>query len=244
MKKAFMILLVIVVAAAGLWFVTHKDRMPTAKTPSTAGQFNKQQYSLSDPASLWVIVNKHRLLQPKDYAPNDLVVPDIPLRLAASSEEMHLRKPAADALQELAAQAQKDGLKLMVASGYRSYQFQISLYNGYVQQQGKATADSQSARPGYSEHQTGLAVDLEPTSRNCEVDPCFGDTPEGKWLAANAWKYGFIVRYQTGKQGTTGYIAEPWHVRYVGKTLAAEVNKQGNPPLEDFFGLGAAPDYN
>jgi D-alanyl-D-alanine carboxypeptidase len=112
-----------------------------------------------------------------------------------------------------------------------------------VNVQGKAVADSQSARPGYSEHQTGLAVDVEPTSRKCEVEACFGDTPEGKWVAANAHKFGFIIRYPKNMQSVTGYIYEPWHIRYVGKELAGEMHKQNIATLEQFFGLEAAPDY-
>jgi D-alanyl-D-alanine carboxypeptidase len=247
MKKSIVVILIIAILGAGAWFFTHKsDDTKTNKTAGTntsAQSFNKQQFSLTDPTSIWVIANKHRQLNPKTYAPSDLVVPNIPLRLTSKDDEMKMRRPAADALKELYDGAQKDGLKLMVSSGYRSYNFQVGLYNRYVQQQGKATADSQSARPGYSEHQTGLAVDLEPASRKCEVETCFANTPEGKWVAANAYKYGFLVRYQEGKQNITGYIYEPWHIRYVGKDLAAEVNKQGNPTLEEFFGLDAAPDY-
>lgn len=246
MKKSFIAIIIIAVLGAGAWFfIFRSDDSKTSATHKDSGQqaFNKKQYSLTDPTSLWVIVNKHNQLNPKDYAPSDLVVPDIPLRLTAKDDEMKMRKPAADALKEMYDGAKADGLELMVSSGYRSYSFQVGLYNRYVQQQGKAVADSQSARPGYSEHQTGLAVDLEPSSRKCEVEDCFGDTPEGKWVAANAYTYGFVIRYQQGKQSTTGYIYEPWHIRYVGKDLSTELHKQGNPTLEDFFGLEAAPDY-
>jgi D-alanyl-D-alanine carboxypeptidase len=252
MKKPLIALIIIAILAVG-WFVLGKNNTKTPATKNssstsgktdTAASFNKKQYSLTDPASIWVIANKHNPLQPKEYAPDDLTVPNIPLRQAASGPEMQVRAATARALEAMNAGAKADGLSgLMLSSGYRSYTYQVSLYNHYVQTQGKATADSQSARPGFSEHQTGLAADLEPTNRKCEVEECFGDTPEGKWLAANAYKYGFIIRYQEGEQGTTGYIYEPWHVRYVGKELAAELHKQGNLTLEDFFGLGKAPDY-
>jgi D-alanyl-D-alanine carboxypeptidase len=249
MKKSLTIILAVAVLGVGVWFVTHPKSKNTAQSTSSqntaaANQpFNKKQYSLTDPASIWVIANKHNSLQPKTYTPADLVAPAVPLRLSPKDDEMLMRKEAATALKDLYDSAQHDGLKLMVASGYRSYDFQVNLYNGYVRQQGKTIADTQSARPGYSEHQTGLAVDLEPATRTCEVAPCFGQTPEGKWVAANSWKYGFVLRYQEGKQSTTGYIYEPWHIRYVGKALAAELNKQGNPTLEDFFAIGAAPNY-
>jgi len=251
MKKLFAFVIVLIILAGGGWFVLHERGSIPSKTATQkmgsngaqAASFDKKQHSLDDPASLWLIVNKRRPLQPKTYAPNDLVVPNIPLRLAASQEEMHVRKDTAGALEAMAAAAKADGAQLMLASGYRSYNFQVGLYNGYVKTQGQAAADSQSARPGYSEHQTGMAADLEPASRSCEVETCFANTTEGKWLAANAYKYGFIIRYPQNMQNVTGYIYEPWHVRYVGAALAAELHNEGSPTLEQFFSLAAAPDY-
>ncbi len=210
---------------------------------TTSNVFDKKQFSLDNPASLWVITNKQRQLQPKSYAPNDLVVPNVELRLASSSDEMKMRKVAAQALEELFVGAEKDGLHLMLASGYRSYTYQTGLYSHYVKIQGKTAADTQSARPGHSEHQTGLAADVEPANRKCEIEECFGALTEGKWVANNGYKYGFIIRYAKDKQAVTGYVYEPWHLRYVGKALAEELSKQGNPTLEEFFNLEAAPDY-
>ena len=120
---------------------------------------------------------------------------------------------------------------------------QVSVYNNEVKTYGQATADKQSARPGYSEHQTGLAVDLEPASRQCEVQDCFASTIEGKWLAVNAYLHGFIMRYPPGKEAVTGYKQESWHFRYIGKELAAEMKQQNITTLEEFFGLPAAPNY-
>jgi D-alanyl-D-alanine carboxypeptidase len=246
MKKSFTIIIIAALVAVGAWFFA--QRSDGAKTGGTskdgsATAFNKERFSLTNPTSIWVITDKHRPLDPKTYAPDDLVAPAIPLRLTAKDDEMKLRREAANALKELHDGAARQSLQLMVSSAYRSYNFQSGLYNRYVQQQGRAAADTQSARPGFSEHQTGLAVDVEPASRKCEVEACFSQTPEGQWVAANAYTYGFIVRYPEGKQQVTGYIYEPWHLRYVGKTLAAEVHKQGNPTLEEFFGLEEAPDY-
>jgi len=211
-------------------------------TPGSKQAFNKHELSLSDPSSAWLVVNKTRPLQPKDFAPS-LAVPNVPLRLASDNEEMHLRPDAARALETLVSGAKQQGIRLMLASGYRSYNFQVSLYNGYVMDQGQAEADQQSARPGYSEHQTGMAADLEPTSRNCEVVSCFATTPEGKWLAANAYRYGFILRYPEGKQAVTGYEYEPWHIRFVGTTLSQEMHRDHVLTMEEFFGLPAAPKY-
>ena len=159
---------------------------------SATPTFDKKAYSTDDPTSLWVVVNKQRSLQPKDYAPNDLTVPNIPLRSGTQSSEMQLRRVAALALEQMSNAAAKEGANLMIASGYRSYSLQVIVYGSEIKSYGQATADTESARPGYSEHQTGLAVDLEPTSRVCEVANCFADTIAGKWLTAHASEFGFL----------------------------------------------------
>lgn len=128
---------------------------------------------------------------------------------------------AGAALDEMIAAAKNDGISLWIASGFRSYEKQKSLYNNYVARDGKAAADRYSARPGYSEHQTGLSFDLN------SLEQSFGQTKEGKWLAANCWKYGFIIRYQQNKEDKTGYMYEPWHVRYLGKDMAKKVYDSG-----------------
>lgn len=212
----------------------------TAPVPSST--FDKQRHSTTDPNSIWVIVNKQHPLQPKDYAPADLVFPKVPLRVPGN-ESMQLRSKAAAALERLVADAQTAGFKLMLASGYRSYNYQVGLYNGYVKSVGTAEADKTSARPGHSEHQTGLAADVEPASRNCELDQCFGDLPEGKWVAEHAHTYGFIIRYTKNDTATTGYEYEPWHLRYVGPELAAELTKQNVTTLEAFFGVSGGQSY-
>jgi D-alanyl-D-alanine carboxypeptidase len=242
MKKFLLVVCMAIVAGIG-WYVWTNDTAPQSnKAKQTQQAFDTKQHSLEDPTSPWVIVNKHRPLQPTNYTPTDLVTPNVRLRLA-NEDEMQLRKGTATAVAAMFAGAKQDGLELMVASAYRSYAYQDGLYATYVRQQGQTTADTQSARPGYSEHQTGLAVDIEPASRECEVEQCFADLPEGQWIAAHAHEYGFIIRYPKNKETTTGYIYEPWHLRYVGKSLAQELRKQGNPTLEEFFGLDPAPDY-
>ncbi|MDL2342154.1 MAG: M15 family metallopeptidase [Patescibacteria group bacterium] len=210
---------------------------------AAAVAFNKQQYSADAPDSIWVVANKQRPLQPKDYAPTDLVVPQIPLRLGKNSSEMQLRQAAATALESMTTAAEKAGVHLMLASAYRSYNLQVSVYGNEVKNYGQATADSESARPGYSEHQTGLAADLEPVSHQCEIADCFVTTPEGKWLVAHAGEFGFMQRYTIDKTAVTGYRAEAWHFRYVGIGLTTELQKQGSTTLEEFFGLPAAPSY-
>lgn len=204
---------------------------------TSSSSFNKQAHSINETGSIWWIVNKVQPVSPITYAPDDLVTPNIPLRAKRGDSEMRLRKEASDALQEMIAAAKKVGINLRLTSGYRSYQVQVSVYNGYVQQYGQAGADKQSARPGTSEHQTGLAADLEPTTGQCRLEVCFADLPEGKWLAANAYTYGFIVRYVPGKEAITGYEYEPWHIRYIGKDLAAEMHRQNVQTLEEFFNV-------
>ncbi len=214
-----------------------------AEAAAKAAQpFDKQALSHDDPASIWVVVNKLRPLQPKEFIPNDLVFPKIPLRQASSSE-MQLRSPAAIALEQMAAAAAKAGARLMIASGYRSYNLQISVYGSEVKRYGQSAADNESARPGFSEHQSGLAVDLEPVNRQCEIADCFATTTEGIWLGAHAQDYGFIQRYTTDKTAVTGYRAEAWHFRYVGTDLSSALKKEDITTLEEFFGLPAAPDY-
>ena len=245
MKKVLIVLLVIGIGVAG-WFLLFKENKPNTNNtaqPAPSKPFNKNAKPIDDPESIWVIVNKRRPLSPRDYAPGDLVAPEVALRLSPRDQEMLMRKEVAIAIKELFADAKKDGRELMVASAYRPYTMQEHLYNRYVAQQGQAAADTQSARPGFSEHQTGLAVDLEPADRSCEIETCFADTPEGKWVAANAYKYGFVLRYHEGQDDVTGYMYEPWHLRYVGKELADELHRQGNPTLEQFFDLEPAPDY-
>ena len=249
-KKALFIILVILAFLATVHFLgrdsSNPKQQPTAVVAgsgvTTKPSFDKQQYPLSQASSLWVVVNKGRQL-PKTYVPANLTVPNVSLRLSSGSPEMEVRSDTAQAMQEMFAGAAVQGIKLMLASGYRSYTEQVSLYDGYVASDGKAAADASSAHPGFSEHQTGLAADLEPANRVCEVAQCFDATPEGKWLVANAYKYGFIIRYPKDKEDLTGYEYEPWHVRYVGKDLAAQINQTGQT-LERFFGLPNYVDYS
>jgi D-alanyl-D-alanine carboxypeptidase len=146
-----------------------------------------------------------------------------------------MRKEAADALTALLAAAKAQGLTISPLSGYRSFQTQVSVYNNEVATNGQAVADSQSAKPGYSEHQTGWAIDVG--GGGCGIEDCFGNTNEGKWVAAHAYEYGFIIRYTTGQEAVTGYRAEPWHIRYIGTELSNELHTQGIATLEEFFDL-------
>lgn len=257
MKKKRIISIVIAVAlaaAAGIFFVQSRSKteQPSQKKTSTTQkkkvveektpEFDKTLHSTTDPTSLWVIVNKQHPLNPQTYNPNDLIFPNVSLRIPGA-EQMKMRKEAAAALEQMFQDASSAGFKLQITTAYRGYSYQKTLYDNYVAEQGKAIADTQSARPGYSEHQTGWAVDIRPQSGKCYLEACFGDMEEGKWLAAHAYQYGFILRYPESKTNITGYTYEPWHFRYVGKELAAEMHKQNILTLEEFFQLGPAPDY-
>ena len=137
-----------------------------------------------------------------------------------------------DAFNQMKNAASNDGLNIYVVSGFRSYNTQNTLYNNYVSRDGRDAADTYSARPGHSEHQSGLAADIN------MVDDSFEYTAEGKWLNDNAYKYGFILRYPKGKTSETGYIFESWHYRYVGVDLATKLYNGGNwISLEDYFGI-------
>lgn len=140
--------------------------------------------------------------------------------------------------------AQADGVNLTVVSAYRSYADQESTYAYWVSQYGDAAlADTVSARAGFSEHQTGLAVDIGQDDGACTLATCFSNTAAGRWAEANAASFGFIVRYPQGKDATTGFSWEPWHLRYVGTEIAGAMRSAGTATLEEYFGLPAAPGY-
>lgn len=139
-------------------------------------------------------------------------------------------RTAQAAFNEMQAAAAKEGRSLQICSGFRSYTTQKALYERYTKRDGKAAADRYSARPGHSEHQTGLAFDINRASDE------FTKTKEAKWLAENCWKYGFIIRYPEGKENITGYMYESWHVRYLGKDLAKKVYDSGLT-LEEYLGI-------
>ncbi|OUM39799.1 D-alanyl-D-alanine carboxypeptidase family protein [Arthrobacter sedimenti] len=184
-------------------------------------------------ASLFVVVNKRRQLNPARYVPESLV----------GVEGHLLRRDAAEKFARLLADARASGIGMVPVSGYRSYDTQTSLYASYVNQYGRDTADLISARPGFSEHQTGLAIDIGNPNGACGLQECFAGTPAGDWAARNAWRYGFIIRYPQGFTSVTGYSYEPWHLRYVGITISSEMRLHGLPTLEHYMSLPAAPSY-
>jgi D-alanyl-D-alanine carboxypeptidase len=201
--------------------------------------FDRSKRSITDPKSIWVVVNKLNRLDPKNYAAPDLVTTPVD-----HANPPVLRKAAADAVVEMfAAYNDETGNKMQVQSAYRSYDVQVSVYGGYAASEGVEGADTHSARPGYSEHQSGLALDISALPAECTLNACFADTDQGKWLAKNAWQYGFILRYPKDLTKITGYTFEPWHYRFVGVELATAMHDTKIKTLEQFFDLPAAPDY-
>ena len=176
-----------------------------------------------------LIVNKTYSI-PESYKPTNTKNPPVGEKCSNCLENEVL-----DAFNLMQSDAKSLGLNICIASGYRSYQYQDRLYNNYSAVSGSEQADTYSARPGHSEHQTGLCFDLN------SVNDSFATTDEGIWINNNAYLYGFIIRYPKGKDSITGYQYESWHLRYVGVDLAKTLYNNGNwLTMEEYFGLSSS----
>lgn len=180
---------------------------------------------VENPYEVLSLINKQHAL-PADYIPNDLVTPNVRFPFTEDLPKKQLRKVAADALEELFAASDEAGLNLFAQSGYRSYDRQDAIFAANVDRVGEKAANNFSARPGESEHQTGLTMDVTSPDVNFDLIIEFGDTKEGRWLKEHASDYGFIIRYLEGKEDITQYQFEPWHLRYVGLRAAEEIMSQ------------------
>lgn len=186
-----------------------------------------------NPGSIIALVNKLNAL-PYYYIPPDLTVPDIPFSFEEFLPQKQMRQAAAGALELLIEKAGHDNINLVGISGYRSYERQAEIFaRNYKKSPDEAVKFS--ARPGESEHQTGLAMDLSSISVNYQLVQSFGDTKEGQWLKKNAPDFGFIIRYPKGKEYITGYQYEPWHVRYIGVPVSQMIAQKGLT-LEEYLG--------
>lgn len=183
------------------------------------------------PHSIGIVVNKDRPLA-ADYVPQDLI----------DAAGVPLRAEAGEAFLQMSADAAAAGVAISAVSGFRPASQQADLHSSYADRYGDLTAESLSARPGHSEHQTGLAVDIANPDGACSLQSCFDGTAAGSWAAANAHLYGFVVRYPAGAEAITGYSYEPWHLRYVGVDSAHRIVDAGIT-LEEFADLPAAPGY-
>lgn len=217
--------------------------LPAVNNPTPAKATSMAWYSTEDADSPWVVVNKQRPLNPVEYIPQDLVAPKFGA-LNANPYGRKLRKEASTAAYKLAMAMKSAGKgSLIIQSAYRSYEEQKTIHARQVSKYGLNAGEALAARPGYSEHQTGWAMDVSARNQGCQIRVCFGQTKAGSWLAGNAYKYGFIVRYPNYATPVTGYQYEPWHLRYVGKGLARLMHERGVSTLEKFHKLPSAPNY-
>ncbi|MCC9145248.1 MULTISPECIES: M15 family metallopeptidase [unclassified Arthrobacter] len=212
-----------------LAYLFHLDQPVSvyAGTTSTAQDFDS-------PGSVSVVVNKQRPLGDPGYVPAVLI----------ETGGISLRQEAAEAFAQMARDAEASGVAITAVSGFRTAESQARLHDAYTGRYGTEVAESISALPGQSEHQTGLAVDIGASGGECSLKACFEGTAPGAWAAANAQRYGFIIRYPAGAEHITGYAYEPWHLRYVGPDAAGKIHGAGIT-LEEYAGLyeppGAAP---
>lgn len=181
---------------------------------------------IKNPNDILVLVNKEKYL-PNDYIPNDLEA----ISLKYANKDRKLKKIAKEAFESLSNDAYLLGYDIIAVSAYRSYEYQEELYNHYVDKYGLEYADKCSAKPGHSEHQTGLALDVEGSNSDYNK---FEDTKEFNWMIDNSYKYGFILRYPKNKENITGFKYEPWHYRYVGTDAAKEIYIN-NLTLEEYL---------
>lgn len=196
--------------------------------------------SLRDPSHVWFVVNKAMPMEPIDYAPADWVAPaDVPLgNLAAVRTDI---APTVTAMSQASVSA---GIgRIGVQNGYRGYSVQQRIHDQRVASLGKEAGERLAARPGYSEHQSGIAMDVFGCTPGCSSSEQFGSTATYQWVVEHSWEYGWIIRYEDGQTAITGYDPEAWHLRYIGPELAAAYHAGGFHTLEEFFGLPAAPGY-
>lgn len=225
------VFLCVLLAAGILFFVSgcgdNKDtqessvqKEETEMDPEKAAQLKEDEAK-----GLFFLVNKENHVD-KEYVPEDLE----PIKYYASDRNKYtrfMRAEAAEHFHELVEAAAAENIDIVMTTAYRSYEFQEILWNNYVAQKGEEEANKTSARPGESEHQTGLAVDLSTSEIDYRNSADFADTAAGRWVAENAHKFGFILRFPEGKSDITGYSYEAWHLRYVGETAAADIYEQG-----------------
>lgn len=222
---------------------TDSVRTPEVTASTDGVRFDPNSYSIDKANSPWVVVNKQRPLSNLKYVPT-LASPPFKFPGTHNPYAALLTKDAGSAIVKMAkAMAEEGGGTLVISSAYRSYVTQVAVHTRQVSRFGLKAGEALAARPGYSEHQTGLAADVYAAGQGCRIYTCFANTKAGRWLAANAYRFGFIVRYQQGQSATTGYQFEPWHLRYVGTSLAAEFNRTKSTSLEAFFKLPKAPTY-
>ena len=205
---------------------------PVADTEEPVDPSGKPAIDYDDPYLM--LVNKTHPVD-ENYKPEGLK----DIKYFASDRDPSTRYmvgDAADKFHELVEAAAEDGYTIVMTTAYRSYGFQTILWNNYVAKHGEEKANTFSARPGQSEHQTGLCTDVSSPSVNYQLTTKYGETPEGMWLAEHAHEYGFIIRYLKGKEDISGYQYEPWHIRYVGVEAASYIYQE-QITLEEYLDI-------
>ena len=215
-------------------YISYKEKNPNLSIEEIITHVNigldQKHYTSTKPSTNlntpYILVNKYNYLD-KEYTPQDLEE----INNVYSIPGKQLVKVAKMAFEELTQSAKKEGFNIRAISTYRTYSYQKGLYDNYVKNYSKEEADTYSARPGFSEHQTGLAVDVDNIKDYFEN---FEKTKEFNWMQENAYKYGFILRYPKNKEHITGYMYEAWHYRYVGVDIATYITKN-NLTLEEYY---------
>ncbi|WP_010529293.1 D-alanyl-D-alanine carboxypeptidase family protein [Lentibacillus jeotgali] len=228
-------------SVTGIYDDTTKDSLKNSlengaslKSGEGIGKNSSDAAAINNPHEILALVNKDNAL-PEGFEPINLVVPDVQFPFEDFLPKKQMRQVAATAMEDMFAAADEAGLELYAQSGYRSYDRQDAIFAANVQQHGEEAANNFSARPGESEHQTGLTMDVTSPDVNFKLTVEFGETDEGKWLKEHAAEYGFIIRYPKGKEDTTQYQYEPWHLRYIGEKAATEIMEKGIT-LEEYLG--------
>ncbi len=223
--------LLLVVAVAGCGGGSHSTSAPQARNRAATVSIQTITRTPTPPPTprppQLCLVTQDRGISPS-YVPPDLVT----LPKEWSVQTVQLRRDAAQALIQLLTAARADGEYMQALSGYRSYDEQVEVLQQEIKDYGEAQARKQVAPPGHSEHQLGVAVDVVSAKAPYDLEDQFGETPEGQWLAANAPRFGFVISYPKEKEAITGYIYEPWHIRYVGLPLAEQIAASGQTLTE------------
>ncbi|SFB33263.1 M15 family metallopeptidase [Clostridium frigidicarnis] len=236
MKKGFKkILIFSVIIICGFWYIIGNTMLGLVDTSIKGININLndkdkliQAPKVNVKTELILVNSKHSL--DKNYIPEGLSIPNIAFSDKSEDEEKHVAEIIIKPLEELINTAKDEGIILLGNSGYRSYKSQTNVYKDRVKSQGKELADAYVAKSGFSEHQTGLCIDITNKDRYFVEG-----TKEADWLAKNCYRFGFIIRYPKEKKSITGIEHEPWHIRYVGKEVAKYIYDNGST-LEEYLG--------
>jgi D-alanyl-D-alanine carboxypeptidase len=229
MKKGLKKILVFsVIIICGFWYIVGYTTLQLGDKTLYNKDNLIQSPNVHVKTELLLVNSKHGL--DKNYIPEELTIPTIPFSDKSEDEEKHVAGMIVEPLEELINTAKDEGIILFGNSGYRSYKSQENTYNNRVKSQGKELADAYVAKPGFSEHQTGLCIDITNKDRYFVEG-----TKEADWLAKNCHRFGFIIRYPKDKKSIKGVEYEPWHIRFVGKDAAKDIYDNGST-LEEYLG--------